>query len=195
MRLLRAGPIPALFGDMTLFTIGHSTRPLAEFLGLLLSHGVERLVDVRRYPASRRHPHFSGESLAAELPVRGIAYEHAPELGGRRTPRADSPNDAWRSAGFRAYADHMDDPAWQQAFDELRRGAQRRVTAIMCAEAVPWRCHRQLIADALVARDVEVRHILSPGRADLHSLNPHAVIGADARVRYPAAGRQQGDLF
>lgn len=171
---------------MTIFTVGHSTRTEEEFLDILRAHGIRRLVDVRRYPGSRRHPHFSRESLARTLPKRGIAYEHAPALGGRRTPAADSVNDAWRSASFRAYADHLDTPEFQDALAGVLARADELPTAIMCAEAVPWRCHRQLIADVLVARGHRVQNILSAARAEPHRLNEHARVGPDGTVTYPA---------
>src|SRR5690606_37958987 len=131
-------------------------------------------------------PHFSRESLAAALPPLGIEYSHEPELGGRRTPRPDSVNGAWRSASFRAYADHMDQPSWQAALGRVLTGAERVPTAVMCAEAVPWRCHRQLIADAVVARGGRVCHVLSVSRADPHTLSPHARVNAANRLTYPA---------
>ena len=174
---------------MTIYTIGHSTRTEQEFLEILRAHGIRRLVDVRRYPGSRRHPQFSRESLERFLPEHGIAYEHAPDLGGRRTASADSVNDAWRSASFRAYADYMQTPEFERALGALIDGADQP-TAIMCAEAVPWRCHRQLIADALVARGIEVLNILSAERAEPHRLNEHARVGRDGRVTYPADGDQ-----
>ena len=124
---------------MKIFTIGHSTRTEEEFLELLRAHGVRRLVDVRRFPGSRRYPHFSRESLERVLPEHGIAYEHAPDLGGRRSPSKDSVNDAWRSASFRAYADYMGTPEFERALGRLLDGADRLPTAIMCAEAVHWR--------------------------------------------------------
>jgi uncharacterized protein (DUF488 family) len=171
---------------MTIFTVGHSTRTEEEFLDILHAHGIRRVVDVRRYPGSRRHPHFSRESLARTLPMRGIAYEHAAALGGRRTPAADSANDAWRSASFRAYADHLGTADFQDALAGVLAGADDLPTAIMCAEAVPWRCHRQLIADVLVARGYNVLNILSAGRAEPHQLNEHARVGPDGMVTYPA---------
>ena len=180
---------------MTLFTIGHSTRTLAEFVALLQAHGIRNLIDVRRYPGSRRYPHFAREALAAALPPLGIAYAHEPELGGRRTPRPDSPNGAWRSASFRAYADHMEEPAWQAALARVLEQAARDRTAVMCAEAVPWRCHRQLIADAVVARGGAVRHVLGANRAELHTLNEHARVDAAGHVRYPADSTAQGELL
>jgi uncharacterized protein (DUF488 family) len=182
---------------MTIFTVGHSTRTEEEFIDILRAHGIRRLVDVRRYPGSRRHPHFSRESLARTLPARGIAYEHAPALGGRRTPAADSVNTAWRSASFRAYADYMATPEFQAALAGVTAGADELTTAIMCAEAVPWRCHRQLIADTLIARGHDVQNILSATRAEPHRLNEHARTGADGAVTYPAptADDAQSSLF
>jgi uncharacterized protein (DUF488 family) len=173
---------------MTIYTIGHSTRPFEELVGLLREHAVERLADIRRYPGSRRHPHFSRDALAAALPDLGIAYVHFPELGGRRKPRPDSPNTAWRNAQFRAYADHMSTPGFREAVDSLL--ASPLVTAVMCAEAVPWRCHRNLLSDELVRRGLEVVHILSPGATRLHQLTPDAKIEND-HVVYPAGGQKK----
>src|SRR5881275_3311401 len=135
-----------------IYTIGHSTRELGEFLDLLAAHRVTQVVDVRRYPASRRHPHFARDALAAALAGVGIAYHHEGDLGGRRTARPDSANTAWRSAAFRGYADYMDTDAFQRALGRVIELARARPTTLLCAEAVPWRCHRQLIADALLAR-------------------------------------------
>lgn len=196
-RAFRDNPAFPLAGPLrvTLYTIGHSTRTFPEFAELLQAHGIRRLVDVRRYPGSRRYPHFSRESLAASLPPLGIEYVHEPELGGRRTPRPDSRNGAWRSASFRAYADHMDEPSWQAALARVLTAAAREATAVMCAEAVPWRCHRQLIADAVVARGGEVRHVLSVGRADRHALNPHARVDPAGGLSYPAGPPGQGELL
>lgn len=174
-------------------TIGHSTRPLAELLALLTEFGVTTLVDVRRFPASRRHPHFNGPALAVSLSAIGIAYVHEPDLGGRRDPSPRSPNTAWRLAAFRGYADHMATPAFEAARDRLLALAAAGRPAIMCAEAVPWRCHRQLIADALVARGAEVRHILGAGQERRHELNPTARAGTDGRLTYSAAA--PGRLF
>lgn len=158
------------------FTIGHSTRASEELLALLAEHGIELLVDVRRYPGSRRHPQFSRDALAGALAHSGIEYMHEPDLGGRRTPRPGSPHVAWRVAAFRGYADHLETPQLQAALERLIRHAEERRTVILCAEAVPWRCHRRLISDALVARGVEVRHILGPGRAEPHEIDPNARI-------------------
>jgi uncharacterized protein (DUF488 family) len=175
---------------VVLYTVGHSTLAPNEFLALLRGHGIEHLVDVRRFPGSRRHPHFAAESLARALAHEGIRYTHEPELGGRRSAAANSPNTAWRAAGFRAYADYMATPAFQAALERLLDHAGEAATAIMCAEAVPWRCHRQLIADALVAREHEVRHITSMTRADPHRLNPDARVSEQRTITYPGSSEQ-----
>jgi uncharacterized protein (DUF488 family) len=169
---------------MVLFTIGHSTRSFDEFVALLRAHGIMQLADVRTVPKSRRHPHFAKESLARELADAGIAYQHVPDLGGLRKPRPDSRNTAWRHSSFRGYADHMQTPAFANALDELLAWGAHAPTAIMCAEAVWWQCHRQLIADALVARGVEVRHIMSEGAAPAHRLTQFARVDHE-RVSYP----------
>jgi uncharacterized protein (DUF488 family) len=167
-----------------ILTIGHSTRPLDDFIALLRENGVERLADIRRYPGSRRYPHFSSESLAQVLPEHGIAYVHMPELGGRRKPQPDSPNGAWRNEQFRGYADYMGTAAFRDAMERLL--AFPETTAVMCAEAVPWRCHRNLVADDLLRRGIPVRHILGPHSVKEHEMNPHARIDGD-RVIYPAS--------
>jgi uncharacterized protein (DUF488 family) len=165
-------------------TIGHSTRPVGELVAILLEAGVRRLVDVRRYPVSRRHPQFSRDALARSLADAGIAYQHEPHLGGHRESRPDSPNTAWRDA-FRGYADHMATPEFQAA---LARVAALAHAAVMCAEADPRRCHRQLLADALVLRGVPVRHLLEHGRSEEHRVHPRAVQN-EGRIVYPAAGQ------
>jgi uncharacterized protein (DUF488 family) len=142
------------------YTVGHSTLPLPDFLALLATRDLGALADVRRYPASRRHPHFAREALAESLAAAGIDYLWLPGLGGRRHGRRGSPHVAWRSASFRAYADHMETAEFADELGRLLEVARIRPTAIMCAEAVPWRCHRQLIADALLARGIAVRHLL-----------------------------------
>jgi len=173
-----------------IYTIGHSTRELAEFLGLLAAHRVTQVVDVRRYPASRRYPHFARDALAAALSEAGITYHHEADLGGRRPARAESANTAWRSAAFRGYADYMETPAFQDALTRLRDLARARPTAMLCAEAVPWRCHRQLIADALVARGEIVGHILGEG-VEPHQLSSHARVEPGGGLSYPAAPPDQ----
>ncbi len=157
-----------------LFSIGHSTRDLSDFIALLKENGVERLADIRRYPGSRRYPHFSREALSLSLPAEGIEYLHMPELGGRRKPLPDSRNTAWRNEQFRAYADHMASDEFRQAIDTLVDSPKR--TAYMCAEAVPWRCHRQLVSDELVRRGFEVVHILGKGQTQPHLLNSRAAV-------------------
>lgn len=159
----------------TVRTIGHGNRTAAEFVDLLRRNGVHRLVDVRAFPASRRHPQFARDALQHALVDAGIEYVWAGEtLGGRRRPTADSPNVALRNASFRAYADHMMRPAYQAALENLIAGARERSTAIMCAERLPWRCHRYLIADSLVTHGVAVRHIISEDAPRAHALNPIA---------------------
>lgn len=134
-------------------TVGHSTRSAEAFLALLQAHGITGVADVRAFPASRRHPHFNREALAAFLATHGIAYEHLPQLGGRRKPLPDSPNGGWRHPSFRAYADHMGSIEFRHGLDALIAFAQKFFAAVMCAESQWWQCHRQLVADALVARD------------------------------------------
>ena len=177
------------------FTIGHSTRGIGEFIELLRANGIELLVDVRRFPGSRRHPQFGREALAASLADAGIAYRHEEALGGRRAgdPKAGpSPNTAWRHAAFRAYADYMATPPFRAALERLMADADVRRPVIMCAEAVPWRCHRRLITDALLARGVPVFDIIGPGPAAPARLSEHAVVRGDG-VLYPATS--QVDLF
>ena len=174
-----------------LFTIGHSTRSFEQFLQLLEREGVTHLVDVRAFPASRRYPHFNGPELATSLPANGIRYSHVPELGGRRKGRKDSHNTLWRNASFRAYADYMETPRFVSALEDLIGLVEADRTAIMCAEAVPWRCHRSLISDAAVARGVPVWHILD-AQTQPHKLTSFARIEGNI-VRYDVA--TQSDLF
>ena len=170
---------------MNVWTVGHSNRTLDELVALLDAHGIRALADVRTVPRSRRHPHFNTEELAASLPGRGIAYSHHADLGGFRRPRADTPNDGWENEAFRGYADHAMSAGFAAALAELRELAAERPTAVMCAEAVWWRCHRRLIADRLVAAGDDVLHILSAERAEPHSLTEFAVVGADGQITYP----------
>ena len=144
------------------------------------------MVDVRRYPASRRHPQYALAALEQALGAAGIGYTHEVDLGGRREPRSDSPNNAWRSLSFRGYADYMESDAFRAALERVISSAGQSAIAVMCAEAVPWRCHRQLIADALVARGYTVGHILSLDRIDAHRLTPFARVRSDGLVCYPA---------
>jgi uncharacterized protein (DUF488 family) len=168
---------------LTIYTIGHSTRPFAEFLALLERSRIGRLIDVRAFPGSRRNPQFNKEALARALPEHGIEYLHRPALGGRRRPRPGAPPTAWRNEGFRGYADYMRTPDFHSALDELIERARERRTVVMCSEAVPWRCHRTLISDALHARGVTVEHILDNGTSP-HVLTSFAV-EHDGEVTYP----------
>jgi uncharacterized protein (DUF488 family) len=165
-----------------IYTIGHSTRELHELIALLKETGVTRLADIRRFPGSRRYPHFSRESLAKSLPENGIAYEHFEDLGGRRNPLPESRNTALRNGQFRGYADYMATDEFRMAVDRLLDSD--RTTAYMCAEAVPWRCHRNLLSDELVRRGLEVVHILGPHSRKMHELSGIAVIRGD-HVEYP----------
>jgi uncharacterized protein (DUF488 family) len=167
----------------TIWTIGHSTLPLEAFFALLRSAKIESLADVRRYPASRRHPQFNAATLAQALADEGMRYRAYTELGGRRTPRADSSNTRWRNASFRGYADYMETGAFEDALSRLTAEAVEAPTAIMCAEAPWWRCHRALIADALKARGIEVLHIMAEGRVVKHPYTPVASV-VDSRPYY-----------
>jgi len=162
---------------------------------LLTEHGIQVLVDVRRFPASRRHPQFAREALAASLAGAGIEYIHEPDLGGRRAARPDSQHTAWRVEAFRGYADYMESSEFTAALERLIERAAGTPTAILCAEAVPWRCHRRLISDALVARGVQVLHILGPGHAKPHELDPNARILADGSLLYAGPAGDQASLF
>jgi uncharacterized protein (DUF488 family) len=169
---------------MTIFAVGHSTRGAEEFVALLRHHGVRRLADVRTLPGSKKVPQFNKEALEPVLVEVGIAYVHLKSLGGLRKPRADSENAGWRNKSFRGYADYMQAPEFERGLEELIELALERPTAIMCAEAVPWRCHRSLIADALVVRGHEVVHVFSKTKAEPHRLTAFARVDG-ARVSYP----------
>ena len=172
-------------GAPVVHTVGHSTRTAEELLALLAGAGVKTLVDVRRFPGSRRHPQFGSAALAAALDAKGIAYVHEPDLGGRRHPRPDSPNTAWRVAGFRGYADHMASQEFARALARVKTAAGEGAVAVLCAEAVPWRCHRQLIADALTASGVTVLHLIARGDVRAHALHPAARPAANGVLVYP----------
>ena len=169
-----------------MLTVGHSTHPRERFRELLLGADVEALADVRRQPGSRRMPHFDREALAHDLPAAGIAYEHLPELGGRRRSAAGSPNRGWEVEAFRAYADHMASAEFATGLARLEELGRRRRTAIMCAEALWWRCHRRLVADALTVRGWHVRHLLPDGRLAEHALPEFAVVDGTT-LTYPPA--------
>jgi len=175
--------------DNDILTVGHSTHAFDDFVTLLRRHGIERLVDVRIAPGSRRLPHFARDRLAEALPAAGIDYVHAKALGGRRRPLPDSPNTGWRNAGFRGYADYMGTGGFAAALAELEQFARERRTAIMCAEALWWRCHRRLIADALSTRGWSVTHIASDGTLAAHEVTGFAQVH-DGRLAYPGAARQ-----
>jgi uncharacterized protein (DUF488 family) len=150
---------------MRIFTVGHSNRSIEDFIAILEAHGVERILDVRRYPSSRKWPHFDAAALDRSLAEARIGYAGMPELGGRRRPRPDSPHTAWRDAAFRGYADFMDTPEFASGFARAAALAAERPSALMCAEALPWKCHRSLIADTFLARGWEVSEILSAREA------------------------------
>jgi uncharacterized protein (DUF488 family) len=170
--------------EITLFTIGHSTRAIDEFIALLEAHGVRMVVDVRTVPRSRRNPQFGIDVLPASLAAAGIGYKHMESLGGLRRPQRDSPNAGWRNASFRGFADYMQTVEFEAAVEELMATAYEQPTAVMCAEAVPWRCHRSLIADALSARGASVRHIMSREKAEPHRVTPFARV-EETRITYP----------
>jgi uncharacterized protein (DUF488 family) len=175
---------------MRIFTIGHSTRTADELVRLLRESAVKRLADIRRFPGSRRHPHFSREALSRSLPEAGIEYVHVPELGGRRDAVRDSPHTALRSDQFRGYADHMLTAEFRDALDALL--ASPLTTAVMCAEAQPSNCHRQFVADELLRRGLDVIHILGYGRRERHTMNPLAVVEGDRLVYREAQGTLLG---
>jgi uncharacterized protein (DUF488 family) len=170
--------------ERVLWTIGHSTRPIQAFLKLLARHGVRHLVDVRAIPFSRRNPQFNQDALSESLEKAEIAYTHIAALGGRRKSRSDSKNTGWRNASFRGYADYMQTPDFQAALQSLAGLATRAPTAIMCAEAVPWRCHRSLIADGFVARGGTVLDIVGESEAEPHRL-PAWAKTENGQVTYP----------
>ncbi|MET1161711.1 MAG: DUF488 domain-containing protein [Pseudoxanthomonas sp.] len=178
----------------TVWTIGHSVRPWEEFVGMLASARIQSLADVRRFAGSRRNPQFSGEAMGAALAEQGIQYLPMPELGGRRAARADSSNLAWRNAGFRGYADYMATAPYLTARENLAQLALRSRTAVMCAEAMWWQCHRSLISDDLKAAGWDVIHLLSPGREQEHPYTAAARI-IDGRLDYTLPADPQGALF
>ena len=167
-------------------TVGHSTRSQEDFIALLQAHAVKRLVDVRSIPRSRHNPQFNRDRIASALRRAGVSYLHMKDLGGLRHPRSDSPNTAWRNASFRGFADYMQTRRFAAGLRKLMKIAKTKQTAIMCAEAVPWRCHRSLIADALLAHGYRVEEILSLKRTRPHVLTPWARVKG-AKITYPPA--------
>ena len=174
-------------GEKQVWTIGHSTYPIDVFIEMLLSFGITLLADVRRYPASRRHPQFNATELRQQLEAKGIGYIHYPQLGGRRAPRPDSVNIAWRLAAFRGYADYLETPDFKEAITSLQQEASHQPTAYMCAEAPWWRCHRALISDYLKAEGWKVMHIMKAGKADEHPYTSAAAI-VDGKLDYTQNG-------
>jgi uncharacterized protein (DUF488 family) len=180
-----------------LFTIGHSNQPLESFLGLLKTHDIRLLADIRRYPGSRKWPWFGRDTLPKSLKAQGIAYRHFPELGGRRKPGPDSPNDAWRVPQFQAYADYMATPGFRAALDDLLALLPDGPVAVMCAEVLPWRCHRNLLSDSVLVRGIPVFHIMGNGSLRPHALPEFAKVDRRAkppRLTYPAAEERQARL-
>ena len=170
----------------TIWTLGHSTRPLDEFLALLAQYQLEAIADVRRFPGSKRYPQYAEAALSATLAEQSIAYHWLPALGGRRRPLPDSQNVAWRNSSFRGYADHIASAEFARGLDELLALSGRLRTALMCAEAVWWRCHRALIADVLRVRGIEVVHILDAKHAVVHPYTAPARV-IDGKLSYPSS--------
>jgi uncharacterized protein (DUF488 family) len=166
------------------FTIGHSTRPVSEFVEIINAYGIKKVVDIRSIPKSRHNPQFSQDALRESLKAAKIGYLYMKELGGLRHALRDSPNMAWRNASFRGFADYMQTEAFEENLEKLIETAEKRAIVIMCAEAVPWRCHRSLIGDALLVRGVKVRHIISAGSSRDHTLTPWAEVKG-TKITYP----------
>jgi uncharacterized protein (DUF488 family) len=175
---------PGLPAMPVIYTIGHSTRPLEEFLATLKAHAIELVADVRTIPKSRHNPQYNSDALAAALREQGISYEHLKDLGGLRHARKDSVNTAWENASFRGFADYMQTADFEEGLKDLIDVAQRKRTVIMCAEAVPWRCHRSLIGDALLARGITVMDIMSVSSVKAHALTPWAKVMGTS-ITYP----------
>jgi uncharacterized protein (DUF488 family) len=182
---------PADAAPAVILTVGHSARPLDDFIHLLQAHGVTLVVDVRKMPRSRRNPQFNRDTLPTSLREAGIGYVDLPGLGGLRPRRPDSPNAGWKNASFQGYADYMLTPEFAHGLQELTEQARGGRAALMCAEAVPWRCHRSLIADALVVRGIPVEHILSEKRSQPHLLTPFARVEGK-RITYPSTEDETG---
>jgi uncharacterized protein (DUF488 family) len=169
----------------TIWTVGHSTHPIEEFLEILQSASITAVADVRRFPGSRRYPQYNQQALADSLATAGMKYVWLPELGGRRRPRTDSPHMAWRNASFRGYADHMDTDAFEQGIDRVRALAEDGRVALMCSEALWWQCHRSLISDYLKIRGYCVIHLLAPNKHEEHPYTAAAQI-VDGQLSYAA---------
>jgi uncharacterized protein (DUF488 family) len=177
-------PQEAIWPEGAIFTLGHSTLPIERFMAVLQAYGIERLVDIRTIPRSRHNPQFNDTALAKSLTAQHLEYAHIQALGGLRRARKDSPNAGWRNGSFRGYADYMQTEEFQDALEELIHMSCQKRVAIMCAEAVPWRCHRSLVADALWVRGVPVVEILSESSYRMHTLTPFAQ-AEGVRITYP----------
>lgn len=175
-----------------IFTIGHSTRPVEEFVGLLRANGIQRLIDIRTIPKSRHNPQFNGDALARALNLAKIDYVHLKELGGLRHAHRDSTNTGWRNASFRGFADYMQTNEFERALERAIELAREKTSALMCAEAVPWRCHRSLVSDALLVRGMRVLEIVSKSAPKEHKLTPFAS-ASGTTITYPAEA--SGELF
>jgi uncharacterized protein (DUF488 family) len=180
---------PALEKSLVL-TIGHATRPIEEFISLLKENEVGCVLDIRTVPRSRHNPQFNRDALPDSLAAEGIGYRHIAGLGGLRHARADSPNKAWRNASFRGYADYMQTPEFAENVDDLMQLARTTRCVLMCAESVPWRCHRSMVADALVVRGIPVEHIMGPHKRNPHKLTPFAHVQG-THITYPPGEGQQ----
>lgn len=179
-------PLPqeTLCPDGAIFTLGHSTLPIERFIALLRTYGIKRLVDIRTIPRSQHNPQFNEDALASSLAAEHIDYAHLPALGGLRHARKDSPNAGWRNRSFRGYADYMQTETFQDALETLIQMSHQKRVAIMCAETLPWRCHRSLVADALVVRGIPVVEILSESSYRMHTLTPFAQVDG-SQITYP----------
>ncbi len=167
-----------------IFTIGHSTRPVSEFVEIIQTYRIKKVVDIRTIPKSRHNPQFNQDALRETLKAVKIGYLHMKGLGGLRHSQRDSPNMAWRNASFRGFADYMQTREFEENIEKLIEAAEKRAIVIMCAEAVPWRCHRSLIGDALLVRGVQVRHVISAGSSRDHVLTPWAKVKG-TKITYP----------
>jgi uncharacterized protein (DUF488 family) len=177
---------------LVVLTVGHSTRPLEDFIHLLQAHDVKKIVDVRTVPRSRHNPQFNRDTLPQDLKTFHIGYIQVSGLGGLRHARTDSPNMGWRNASFRGYADYMQTEEFEKNLVEVIEFARRERIALMCAEALPWRCHRSLIADALLIRDIRVEHIMTPTHCQHHSLTPFARVRG-TRITYPPVMEEESE--
>jgi uncharacterized protein (DUF488 family) len=184
-----AATVHSMGRKFTVFTVGHSTRLIDEFIELLRAHGIRRIIDIRTIPKSRHNPQFNRESLAPALRAARIGYVHLKKLGGLRRARPDSPNQGWHNASFRGFADYMQTPEFVLGLERAIKLAKQKPSALMCAEAVPWRCHRSLVGDALLVRKIQVADIMSASPAKPHTLTPFARVRGK-KITYPDAGER-----